>query len=100
MALPGTALLTQPFSLLPNSPTWVEALLGIAVLALAAMAANLALTHIVLRVISRFVPCAWPVPATIGAALPHTVPALTVSAMGLFVPFFPAWGARVPPNRV
>jgi len=101
MALPDTTALISPtLDLLPGSPPWLQALAGIAVLVLAAAAANFIIKHVILRVIGRIAPGDWPVPATIGARLANIVPALIVSGGIALVPHIPLWIVTVTRNVV
>jgi len=96
----GPETVNRSLNLLPGSPPWAEALLGIALLGLAAAAANFIVKHVILRVVGRIVPGEWPVPAVIGARLANIVPALIVSAGIAFIPHLPHWIVAVTRNVV
>ena len=98
MDLRDSAALSRQIELLPNSPAWVEALLGLALLALAALTANFIVKHVILRVIGRLVPGDWPAPSAISARLANIVPALIVSAGVVLVPHLPDWVITVTRN--
>src|SRR5690606_10009878 len=68
--------------------------------ALAALAANFIVKHIILRLVGRIVPGEWPTPSAMAGRLANIVPALIVSYGIVLVPHLPAWVATVTRNVV
>jgi miniconductance mechanosensitive channel len=91
MDLLDSAYVAETITILPNSPGWVNTLLDIGILVLAALAANFLVKHVILRVIGRIVPGDWPAPSAIAARLANIIPALIVAAGIAFVPHLPEW---------
>lgn len=100
MDLRNPAYLAGTITILPNSPDWVNTLLGIGILVVAALVANFLVKHVILRVIGRIVPGDWPAPSAIAARLANIVPALIIAAGIVLVPHLPAWVADVTRNVV
>lgn len=100
MNLRDPAVLTDQLELLPGSPPWVQTLLGLGLLVLAATAANFIVKHVILRLIGKMVPGDWPAPSAIAARLANIVPALIVSGGIALVPNLPEWVVDVTRNVV
>ena len=98
MDLRDSAALTETFALFPAMPPWAEALFGVALLCLAAAAANFFVKHVFLRLIARVIPTALPAPVAISARLANIVPAVIVSAGVVLVPHLPEWVVTVTRN--
>ena len=92
--------LTAQLELLPNSPWWVQTMLGLGLLVVASAAANFIVKHVILRIIGKIVPGDWPAPSTIAARLANIIPALIVSAGIVLVPHLPEWAVAVTRNVV
>jgi miniconductance mechanosensitive channel len=100
MNLRDSDVLGETLSLLPNSPPWVEALVGVGLLVLAALAANFIVKRIILGLIGKIVPDDWPTPSAIAGRLANVAPALIVSTGIVLVPHLPGWIATVTRNVV
>src|SRR5690606_32113225 len=100
MTLRAPRDLPANLELLPDTAPWIEASVGLGLLALAALAANFIVKHIILRLIGRIVPGEWPTPSAMAGRLANIVPALIVSYGIVLVPPLPAWVATVTRNVV
>ncbi len=100
MTLRAPRDLPTNLELLPDTAPWIEASVGLGLLALAALAANFIVKHIILRLVGRIVPGEWPTPSAMAGRLANIVPALIVSYGIVLVPHLPAWVATVTRNVV
>jgi miniconductance mechanosensitive channel len=98
MNFPDPTYPVGTITILPNSPDWVNTLLGLGILVLASVAANFLVKHVILRVIGRILPGDWPASSAIAARLANIVPAVIVAAGIVLVPHLPAWVADVTRN--
>ncbi|WP_326913319.1 mechanosensitive ion channel family protein [Sphingopyxis chilensis] len=74
---------------LADLPPWAETLTGLGILAFFAWVANFIVKHIVLRVITRWLPHEGLTPLPVAARLAHIVPALIISNGIAAVPHLP-----------
>jgi miniconductance mechanosensitive channel len=78
---------TLPF--LADLPPWAETLIGLGFLAFLAWLANFLVKHIVLRIVTRWLPHEGLTPLPVAARLANIVPALIISAGIAAVPHLP-----------
>ncbi len=100
MNLRDSDVFADTLSLLPNSPPWVETLVGLGLLVLAALAANFIVKRIILGLVGKIVPGDWPTPSAMVGRLANIAPALILSAGIVLVPHLPGWIATVTRNVV
>src|SRR5690606_41221979 len=100
MTLRAPRDLPANLELLPDTAPWIEASVGLGLLALAALAAHFIVKHIILRLVGRIVPGEWPTPSAMAGRLAHIVPALLVSHGTVLVPHLPPWVATGTRHRL